>query len=151
MSGHSLFNESGTIGKHGHVDDEPDVTAMIDMTFLLLAFFMVTSSMDAGSTLKLPPARHGKGLGSQNSTVFTIFFEEGKPEVYASDSRKEYGPLSLSEITAEARKGVAEQHTTVLIKADRETPSGFVEEVARAAGEAEGVKEFFVGIRDYSM
>jgi hypothetical protein len=36
----------------------------------------------------------------------------------------------------------------MVIKADRETPSGFVEEVARAAGEVEGIKEFFVGVRD---
>ena len=32
-------------------DDELDLTPMIDMSFMLLAFFVVSSSMEAGSAL----------------------------------------------------------------------------------------------------
>ena len=31
-----LFNASGKLGAHEHAEDEPDFTAMIDMTFILL-------------------------------------------------------------------------------------------------------------------
>ena len=34
----SLFNQGGTIGAHVDAEDVPDFTAMIDMTFILLAF-----------------------------------------------------------------------------------------------------------------
>lgn len=45
---------------------------------------------------------------------------------------------------------MAEQKTNVIIKADRDIPSGIVEEVARAAAEVEGVSGFFVGVEDKS-
>ena len=55
----SLFSQSGKIGEHAEPEDNPDFTAMIDMTFILLAFFVVTSTMEVSSSLMLPPARSG--------------------------------------------------------------------------------------------
>lgn len=146
----SLFNQTGTVGAHAHAEDEPDFTAMIDMTFILLAFFIVTSTMEVGSTLLLPPARSGEGLQDQ-AVVISIYYDGETPEVYLSDNKKEDGPASMGEVTNYVAQGIAQQRTRVLIKADRETPSGFVEEVARAAGRAEGVQGFFVAVKDFSM
>jgi len=130
-------------------DDELDITPMIDMTFLLLIFFMVTSTMDAANVLKLPPAKHGKGVITDTATVLTVIMENGEPGVYLSNGKKENGPVALGEVTAYVEQGVRDaQKTTVIIKADRETPSGFVEEVARAANEVEGVEQFYVGVQD---
>lgn len=146
----ALFNESGKAGRHDHVEDEPDFTAMIDMTFILLAFFIVTSTMEVSSTLVLPPAQTGKGL-EEKAVIITVFYDNDTPEVYLADSVKKDGPATMSEITSYVAQGIAQQRTRVLIKADRETPSGFVEEVARAAGRAEGVQGFFVAVKDNSM
>ncbi|MFO1095748.1 MAG: biopolymer transporter ExbD [Planctomycetaceae bacterium] len=146
----ALFNESGKAGRHDHVEDEPDFTAMIDMTFILLAFFIVTSTMEVSSTLVLPPAQTGKGL-EEKAVIITVFYDNDTPEVYLADGVKKDGPATMSEITSYVAQGVAQQRTRVLIKADRETPSGFVEEVARAAGRAEGVQGFFVAVKDNSM
>jgi biopolymer transport protein ExbD len=53
-------------------DSEMDITPMIDMTFLLLIFFVVCSRMDPGSAVSLPPARHGETLATDNAVVFTV-------------------------------------------------------------------------------
>lgn len=143
----SLFTTG--VKQHEHVDDEPDFTAMIDMTFILLAFFIVTSTMEVSSTLTLPPARSGEGLADK-ATIISIWYDGDTPEVYLADARTG-GPATMSEVTAYVAEGIAQQRLRVLIKADRETPSGFVEEVARAAGRAEGVQGFFVAVKDYSM
>jgi len=143
----SLFTNG--LKHHEHVEDEPDFTAMIDMTFILLAFFIVTSTMEVSSTLTLPPARSGEGLADK-ATIISIWYDGDTPEVYLADARTG-GPATMSEVTAYVAEGISQQRTKVLIKADRETPSGFVEEVARAAGRAEGVQGFFVAVKDYSM
>jgi biopolymer transport protein ExbD len=145
----SLFKDPNKVGSHAHAEDEPDFTAMIDMTFILLAFFIVTSTMEVSSTLVLPPARSGEGLADK-ATVITIFYDGETPEVYLTEG-KQGAPATMSEITSFVAEGVTQQKTRVLIKADRATPSGFVEEVARAAGRAEGVQGFFVAVKDYSM
>ncbi|HVJ86966.1 MAG TPA: biopolymer transporter ExbD [Caulifigura sp.] len=129
-------------------DDELDLTPMIDMSFMLLAFFVVSSSMEAGSALQLPNAQSGDRLDVKRTAVVTVFNSSQDPEIYLSDGTKTNGPVTLAEVTSFARESSDQGKTTMVIKADRETPSGFVEEVARAAGEAEGIKEFFVGVRD---
>jgi biopolymer transport protein ExbD len=112
----ALFDDSGTIGKHPPMEDVPDFTPMIDMTFLLLAFFIVTSTMEAGSLLKLPPARSGAAVGTRNSTVITVFHEDGRSEAYLSDGRKQDGPATMSEVTDYVRRGVAEERPNVIIR-----------------------------------
>jgi biopolymer transport protein TolR len=130
-----------------YANDELDLTPMIDATFMLLAFFMVSSSMEAASPLQLPSANAGKSKGLKNAAVVTVFYANDHPEIYLTDGRKIGSPATLAEVTDFIRQGVAEQKTTVVIKADKSTPSGFVEEVARAAAEVEGVQDFYVGVR----
>jgi hypothetical protein len=36
----------------------------------------------------------------------------------------------------------------IVIKADQDVPAGFIEEVARAAGEVEGIEQFYYGVMD---
>jgi biopolymer transport protein ExbD len=129
-------------------DDELDITPMIDMTFLLLIFFMVTSTMDQNNVLQMPPARHGVGVPTKEATVMTILMTNGSPEVYLSDGRRENGPASLAEVTAYILAGLQSDRRKVILKADQDVPSGFVEEVARAANEVEGIEQFFVGVQD---
>lgn len=129
-------------------DDELDLTPMIDMSFMLLAFFVVSSSMEAGSPLKLPSANSGDRMDIKKTAVVTVFNSAQAPEIFLSDGTRTNGPVTLGEVTSFAKESADQGKSTFVIKADRETPSGFVEEVARAAGEVEGIKEFFVGIRD---
>ena len=67
MSDGELETEPGEVDAHEarlmprpHQDDsEMDITPMIDMTFLLLIFFLVASKMDRSNEVRLPPAEHG--------------------------------------------------------------------------------------------
>lgn len=117
---------------------------MIDVTFLLLIFFMVTSTMQS-QALEIPEARHGLGVDTQEATTITVFPGDPTPEIYLSDGARKNGPVDMSEVGPY----VAEQgQPIVIIKADRDVPSGFVEDVARAANEGGEDLQFFVGIED---
>lgn len=133
----------------GQVDeDDLDITPMIDVTFLLLIFFMVTSNMKKAATVNIPPAKHGIGVQTSKSSTITIFKTDGDPEVYLTDGTKEGAPVSMEEVTAFVKQGVSEGKMNVILKADSDLPSGFVEEVARAANEVEAELNFFVGVMD---
>lgn len=129
-------------------DEDLDITPMIDVTFLLLIFFMVTSNMKQAATVNIPPAKHGQGIPTSKSSTITVFNTEGDPEIYLSDGTKDNGPVSTEEVTAYVEQGVADGKLNVIIKADSDLPSGFVEEVARAANEVDAELKFYVGVMD---
>jgi biopolymer transport protein ExbD len=119
-------------------DAELDLTSMIDVVFLLLIFFMVTSTMQQDSGLDLPAAKHGVGVESLEAIVITV----NRPAASGDDP-----PIVLSDgtvgtvadVRADVERGFAAGREDVIIKADRDILSGFVTEVMRAASEVEGV------------
>ena len=54
------------------IDDEMDITPMIDITFLLLIFFLVTSKMNEPAPVSLPEARHGSVVAGRDSVVIVV-------------------------------------------------------------------------------
>ena len=88
-------------------DDEMDITPMIDITFLLLIFFVVCSKMDPTQMGAIPEAQNGVAVSAKNSAV--IFIEplgNDKVVLKRSDgsefSRDE--ELQISEIIEYVRK-----------------------------------------------
>jgi biopolymer transport protein TolR len=128
-------------------DDEIDITPMIDCVFLLLIFFMVTSTMKPEGALDVPAARNGLGVSTDEAVTLTIFDDQGTPGVYLADGKRENGPVPTEQITPYVQSA---KKRYVIIKSDRKIPSGFVEEVARAAAEADGGDEleFFIAVQD---
>lgn len=120
---------------------------MIDVVFLLLIFFMVTSTMQKDAQLQVPPARHGEGVAADTAIFITIASTDEEPLIYLGDGISE-NAAELGEIGPYVDLEVKSGKTVLIIKADRELPSGFVEEVARTANEVEGIEKFFVGIQD---
>jgi len=55
-----------------HADADMDITPMIDITFLLLIFFLVASRLDDSAAIELPPARHGEAVGTKNAVIITL-------------------------------------------------------------------------------
>lgn len=127
-------------------DDEPDITPMIDMTFLLLIFFMVTSTMKPEGALQIPAARSGVGVASEDACILSIFDDDGTPGVYLSDMERKNGPVAPEQVTGFVTDS---KKRNVIIKADKKVPSGFVEEVARRAAEAD-IEDlaFYVAVQD---
>ena len=145
-----MSHEKGFVRRKVKPDVEMDITPMIDVTFLLLIFFLVTSTMAAKTPLQLPPAKNGAGVSENNSIVLSVFKGDPSPQVYLSDGKPEHPALGMSEVTEYVRQGYAagEGKRLVIIKADRDVPAGFVEEVARAAAEVSDDLQFYVGVMD---
>ena len=54
-------------------DDEMDITPMIDITFLLLIFFLVAARLDEDTPVELPAARHGAAVAVKLNALILPF------------------------------------------------------------------------------
>jgi biopolymer transport protein ExbD len=73
---------SGVFKPRKKVDDsEMDITPMIDITFLLLSFFVVASKMQEQAPIPLPYAKHGEAIASKDAVIINI--EQDAPDVDA--------------------------------------------------------------------
>ncbi len=130
-------------------ESEMDITPMIDITFLLLIFFLVCSTPDQHSAIELAKARHGKGIGERDSVIITIS-DEGvnSAPVYLADGKigeplPEDPEEQSEQIVAAVDAGRREQNKDyVLIKADRNVAHREVSRVIRAVSQVEGAKIF---------
>ena len=129
-------------------DAEMDITPMIDITFLLLIFFLVCSTPDQKSAIELPKAKYGKGVGERDSVIITVSDEgvENAP-IYLADGKIDSARISddpdeQSELIMKAvEKGRREENKeNVLIKADRNVAYREVERVIKAVSRVEGAK-----------
>lgn len=131
------------------VDDEIDITPMIDCVFLLLIFFMVTSTMNPVQETNIPEAVHGVGITSLDTTVIGISTSgaagNSSPVIELGENTGKFG--SLDDVRAYVEEAVRESRFNVNIKADRDTPSGFVDDVSRVVSSIEGIKLHY-GVKD---
>lgn len=134
--------------------DDVDITPMIDITFLLLIFFLVSSTPDKDTAIKLPEALHGTAVSQLESTVFTL--AQGGLDVaplYAADGKLPEAllpedPEARSEKVQQAvQEGLDENKTKVVIKADRAVPYRHVSDLINQVSEVEGI-ELFLAVLD---
>jgi biopolymer transport protein ExbD len=128
---------------HLEFDDELDVTPLIDVGFLLQIFFMVTSTIAMASAIVMPAAVNVQAPDLTKSIPVTIFHNESGPELYLSDGERENGPVTVDDVIPYVQEGYNTGKNIFLIKADRDVASGFVDEVARAAANVEGLQFYF--------
>lgn len=130
-------------------DFEMDITPMIDITFLLLIFFLVCSTPDESTSIELAKARYGKGISERDSIIITISDETSDPApVYLADGRSG-DPLTdnldeQSELIAEAVELARREQDkeNVIIKADRNVAHREVARVIKAVSRVPGAKIF---------
>ncbi|MEQ8211152.1 MAG: biopolymer transporter ExbD [Lacipirellulaceae bacterium] len=131
-------------GKEPLEDPDMDITPMIDVTFLLLIFFIVCSNIDSQSELELAKARNGQGVGERESIVFEIraggvdsapvFLEDGTQLSEDPDELKEDIRIAIE---TEQEKDPAKVHA--MIKADRNVACRDVERVVKGASKVENI------------
>ena len=143
-----LVEDAPLVHKRDRGEDvEMDITPMIDITFLLLIFFIVCSTPDQQSAIKLPVAKYGKGVGEKNSVIITLS-DEGADSapIYLADGKigemlPEDEDIQKDMIQEAVEKGRKEQQKdNVLIKADRNVAYRDVEKVIKAVSRVEGAK-----------
>lgn len=129
------------------LDGELDLTSLIDVVFLLLIFFMVSSTMKGTPDVDVPDAHFGTGVAERAATIITILREGvgGPPIIILGDGRGAEG--NLDAVRAHVEQGLRENRNHVIIKAERNIPHGFVQQVAKAATQVDGV-QLNIGVQE---
>ena len=114
-----------------------DITPMIDVVFLLLIFFMVTSTMQATPDKDIPPAKSGTNANAAAFKDLTIL----APQSSGADGEIVFdgNTMTLDQLKAEliqmVNLSLEGQDLQVMIYAERDVKSGFVGEVESVVGE----------------
>ncbi|HHT9118546.1 MAG TPA: ExbD/TolR family protein [Candidatus Hypogeohydataceae bacterium YC38] len=108
-----------------------NITSLVDMLFLLLIFFVITSTFveQPNIKLELPSTKHVEA--SKFEDIILNISKEGR--LYLQNQ-----PIGVAELEAVLRSRVAERGDTALVlRADKEVPYGVVigvMDVARSVG-----------------
>jgi biopolymer transport protein ExbD len=128
-------------------DVDLDITPMIDMVFLLLIFFLVSSTPDQKTAIELPEARHGVAVTQHDSVIFTLAEGGlGAAPAFAADGRipgtelPEESQARSSRVRELIEEGFRENKTSVVIKGDKNVAHRDVAQLIKAASQVEGVK-----------
>jgi biopolymer transport protein ExbD len=124
-------------------EEDIDITPMIDLVFLLLIFFLVSSIPDQQTAIDLPSAAHGGSVSQVHSVLFTV---ADSGSVYAADGRvpgKEL-PDDAQARRAKVRElveaGVREDKTDVVIKGDKNVAHREIAELIKSVSQVNGIK-----------
>jgi len=140
-------------------DGELDITPMIDITFLLLAFFVVVSRMDPQASVVLPQAAFPESV-SEKSAVALIIVDDGDEGIIykgrtmdeQSIVRKQEPSAMEADIGEYVEKEFSANPTkdTILIKAEGEVKTRVVELVKKgiALSELAENKKLYVGVKE---
>lgn len=141
--------------KRAGEEAEMDITPMIDCTFLLLIFFLVTSKMKSDLPIELPKARHGSVVVEQESVILTLVKDGDAVYVHRGNSTSPAeriegaNPVEQEDLVARYVEQEAMQSSPpkrfVIIKAARGIKHREVARIQRAAGRAE-VDQLYVAI-----
>ncbi len=124
---------------------EFDMTAMVDLVFMMNIYFLVTFITVAMSGVELPSASHVAPLDAESAVVITIEGGDGKPVVAFLGDREKGEAIRDADqqedrIRAAVEQGVAEGKSEVLLKAEKKLRLGDLFRISSAASSVEGVK-----------
>ena len=128
------------------VDDANfDVTAMVDLVFMMNIFFLVSWIGANLAELDLPTARHCASVDTDTTVVIAVTGKAGqRAEVHLGEAASGELVGDPAEVAAKVRtlieKGASEGKKTVLVKAQKDLPLNQLRTVLTAASSIEGVK-----------
>jgi biopolymer transport protein ExbD len=138
--------------KRPPMDDEMDITPMIDMTFLLLIFFILTSKMTAEQTRNLPPAKNGEVIGTSKCIILNVRASGGDnalvsradETVFSDDPEQQ-----AAEVAEYIQLGFNMQKTDILVRADGNVRNGEIKRIKEIVSESlEGDQMINLGVLD---
>ncbi len=122
--------------KKRFMDDTVDMTAMVDVTFLLLIFFMVTASFAAQKVFETsPPEQESEGGGASVSSMEDLESNSVILEIDANDQMEIEGqPIAgLYELRETLQAKMSEEKNELLIQAQYQATHGMVVSVTDVA------------------
>jgi len=131
-------------GSRGDDDGEMDLTPMVDVTFLLLVFFMVTASFSIQKTLEVPPPNPDESGASQSQKIEdmeekSVLVHIDSRNVISVDDEPINDPTRLADIMRSKRM------SEVLITAHENSLHDMLTKVIDASNEI-GMQKIRVGI-----
>jgi biopolymer transport protein ExbD len=123
-----------------------DITAMVDLVFMMNIYFLVTWVGAALADIDLPAARHCLAADTDVAVTFTVVESGTGPAVYVGDGEHGRPLTDAAEIEQRVRAEVeagqrqAPPKELVLIKAEKRLRVKHVARVAAIAGSVEGMK-----------
>ena len=137
-------------------DDEMDITPMIDITFLLLIFFIVCSTMDPTKIGQIPEADNGLAISAKDSAVIFIN-PAGEDRVilsrfdgteFSTDEDAQASEI-IEYITEEMEKAVGRSKQHVMLFGDGEVKVGQVTRIQKIIGDAfEDLDSTYIAVKE---
>ena len=116
---------------------------MIDVTFQLLIFFMVTSTMQGNPPAEIPKSRSGGSIEVAKliNVVIKAPLDNKTDPIVEIDKR----PVTLEELKIQLAEaaGSSAKGIDVMLMADRMVPNRFTGEIETLIGEIEGITYHF--------
>jgi biopolymer transport protein ExbD len=132
-------------------DSESDITPMIDMTFLLLIFFIVTSTMDPAEIGKIPAAKSGLNVPAEESAVLFLKTGSGGKANVSSFEGQEFSAdedTQTSEIVEYVTDQLDRGKKQVMLFGDGDVQVGEVTRVQRIIGDAfEDLQNTYIAVQ----
>ena len=131
-------------GSRAGDDEEMDLTPMVDVTFLLLVFFMITASFSIQKTLEVPPPNPDESGASQSQKIEdmeekSVLVNIDSRNVISVDDEPLNDPTRLADIMRSKRM------SEVLITAHENSTHDMLTKVIDASNEV-GMQKIRVGI-----
>ena len=137
-------------------DDEMDITPMIDITFLLLIFFVVCSTMDPTKIGTIPEADNGLAISAKNSAVIFINPGPGDEVILLTPDGTEFSrdeDAQVSEVIEyvtneiENSTGIVKQH--VMLFGDANVKVGQVTRIQKIIGDAfQDINQTYIAVKE---
>ena len=115
-----------------HHDDEMDMTALIDITFLLLIFFIVTSKLANEVRQPLPSAKNGQLVATDKAIIICVRGGRGDGAIVTrADGTKfsDFPDQQAAEIEEYIQQGFNSLKTDILIRADGSVLNGEIHRI----------------------
>ena len=126
-----LENDHDSLGeglfprRSGHADAEFDITAMIDLVFMMNIYFLVTFILASAGQGDFPSANNVKGIDMENAIAITImpgtdaksvvvYLGEGETGTPIRDANEQ-----AVQVTDAVERASSQGKTAVVLKADR--------------------------------
>jgi biopolymer transport protein ExbD len=144
-------DDTGQMGRIPFDDSEADITPMIDMTFLLLIFFIVTSTMDPAKIGNIPLAVSGLNVPAEESAVLFLANGTGGKAIVTSSTGKEFSndeDTQTSEIVEYVTEELDQGKKQVMLFGDADVQVGEVTRVQRIIGDAfEDLENTYIAVQ----
>jgi biopolymer transport protein ExbD len=133
-------------------EDELDITPMIDITFLLLIFFVVASKMDPTQTGRIPKAVAGMSVSAKDSAVIFIAPGGAAGAIVTDINGKEFSrdeELQISEIVEYVTNELDRGKQQVMILGDEDVKVSEVTKIQKIIGDAfEDLDKTYIAVKE---